>query len=314
MLGHTDGVVAAGWPEFDEAVAKADEIVVPVQVNGKAAHALDRSCGFLRRCAQRAGARGSAGGEASGGEDGAEGRRRRRPGFAAGQRRGELMMTRHGCRSSRPQRSPCVLLVRSPRSHAAAATRSRAAARFCRPHQDHRRADVRQQHAGVRDRAEDHGEGPCSNSSGADGTKCGRIATGVDAVLLGDILGIAIAPAAFNDQQQATRYAVTLVAKIEFRDLKTDKVLWQNPQMVFSEQYDVTTTQTAHRSERVPRPERERHGAPDLRVRADDRQRDPGVVLIPSRLNRTRHDSSRWSRWHDEHDATGSLATSSWAS
>ncbi len=68
---------------------------------------------------------------------------------------------------------------------------------------------------------------------------------GVDAVLLGDIQGIAIAPAAFNDQQQATRYAVTLVAKIEFRDLKTDKVIWQNPQMVFSEQYDVTTTQTA---------------------------------------------------------------------
>ena len=35
MLGHKDGVVAAGWPTFDEAVAKADEIVVPVQVNGK---------------------------------------------------------------------------------------------------------------------------------------------------------------------------------------------------------------------------------------------------------------------------------------
>jgi hypothetical protein len=68
---------------------------------------------------------------------------------------------------------------------------------------------------------------------------------GVDAVLLGEILGVAVAPAAFNDQQQATRYAVTLVAKIEFRDLKTDKVLWQNPQMVFTEQYDVTTTQTA---------------------------------------------------------------------
>jgi hypothetical protein len=67
----------------------------------------------------------------------------------------------------------------------------------------------------------------------------------VDAVLLGEILGVAVAPAAFNDQQQATRYAVTLVAKIEFRDLKTDKVLWQNPQMVFTEQYDVTTTQTA---------------------------------------------------------------------
>ena len=34
-LGHSGGVVAAGWPTFDEAVAKADEIVVPVQVNGK---------------------------------------------------------------------------------------------------------------------------------------------------------------------------------------------------------------------------------------------------------------------------------------
>ena len=34
-LGHADGIVAAGWPEYDEAVAKADEVVVPVQVNGK---------------------------------------------------------------------------------------------------------------------------------------------------------------------------------------------------------------------------------------------------------------------------------------
>jgi leucyl-tRNA synthetase len=34
-LGHKDGVVAAGWPVFDEAVAKAEQVVVPVQVNGK---------------------------------------------------------------------------------------------------------------------------------------------------------------------------------------------------------------------------------------------------------------------------------------
>jgi leucyl-tRNA synthetase len=35
MLGNEDGVVVAGWPEFDEEVARAEEIVVPVQVNGK---------------------------------------------------------------------------------------------------------------------------------------------------------------------------------------------------------------------------------------------------------------------------------------
>ena len=34
-LGHKDGVTAAGWPAYDERVAKAQEIVVPVQVNGK---------------------------------------------------------------------------------------------------------------------------------------------------------------------------------------------------------------------------------------------------------------------------------------
>ena len=35
MLGHADGLSKATWPSFDAAVAKADEVVVPVQVNGK---------------------------------------------------------------------------------------------------------------------------------------------------------------------------------------------------------------------------------------------------------------------------------------
>ena len=35
MLGHVDGLAKATWPSFDPAVAKADEVIVPVQVNGK---------------------------------------------------------------------------------------------------------------------------------------------------------------------------------------------------------------------------------------------------------------------------------------
>ena len=35
MLGHADGLATAQWPSFDPAVAKADEVVVPVQINGK---------------------------------------------------------------------------------------------------------------------------------------------------------------------------------------------------------------------------------------------------------------------------------------
>ncbi|HKE86592.1 MAG TPA: leucine--tRNA ligase [Vicinamibacterales bacterium] len=34
-LGYSDGLAAASWPAFDPEVAKADEIEVPVQVNGK---------------------------------------------------------------------------------------------------------------------------------------------------------------------------------------------------------------------------------------------------------------------------------------
>ena len=35
QLGHTDGVVAAGWPAVDEDAAKEEAIEIPVQVNGK---------------------------------------------------------------------------------------------------------------------------------------------------------------------------------------------------------------------------------------------------------------------------------------
>jgi leucyl-tRNA synthetase len=35
MLGHPECIARAQWPTFDPAVAKADEIVVPVQINGK---------------------------------------------------------------------------------------------------------------------------------------------------------------------------------------------------------------------------------------------------------------------------------------
>jgi leucyl-tRNA synthetase len=35
MLAHAESIAGAQWPTFDPAVAKADEVVVPVQINGK---------------------------------------------------------------------------------------------------------------------------------------------------------------------------------------------------------------------------------------------------------------------------------------
>ncbi len=45
MLGNPEGLSSARWPSFDAEVAKADEIVVPVQVNGKLRARLTVSAG-----------------------------------------------------------------------------------------------------------------------------------------------------------------------------------------------------------------------------------------------------------------------------
>ena len=63
----------------------------------------------------------------------------------------------------------------------------------------------------------------------------------VDAVLEGSIDDIDIAPASFTDDQQASRYVFTLTARIAFRDLTTDEVLWENPRLVFSDEYEVAS-------------------------------------------------------------------------
>jgi outer membrane lipopolysaccharide assembly protein LptE/RlpB len=65
--------------------------------------------------------------------------------------------------------------------------------------------------------------------------------TGVDAVLTGDVNSITITPVSFNQQQQATRYVLTLSASVQFKDVKTGKVLWANPAMAFREEFEPTT-------------------------------------------------------------------------
>jgi hypothetical protein len=64
----------------------------------------------------------------------------------------------------------------------------------------------------------------------------------VDALLVGEISSIAIVPSAVNDQRQASSYTIILTAKIEFKDVKADKVLWSNPAMQFREEYEVSNT------------------------------------------------------------------------
>ena len=65
--------------------------------------------------------------------------------------------------------------------------------------------------------------------------------TGVDAVLKAEITSIAITPASFNQDQQASRYVISVVVSVQFVQVEGEKVLWQNPNQVFREEYALTS-------------------------------------------------------------------------
>jgi hypothetical protein len=69
-------------------------------------------------------------------------------------------------------------------------------------------------------------------------------ATGVDALLSGEITAVSIQPASFGSTQLASRYAIMMTARIELRDLRENKVLWENPSVMFRQEYDATGGRT----------------------------------------------------------------------
>ena len=70
-------------------------------------------------------------------------------------------------------------------------------------------------------------------------------ANAVDALLTGEVMSVSIQPASINANQLASRYAITMVAKVELRDTKTNMVLWDNPSLVFRQEYDASGSQSA---------------------------------------------------------------------
>ena len=69
--------------------------------------------------------------------------------------------------------------------------------------------------------------------------------TGVDALLSGEVTAVSITPSSFNAQQLASRYAITMTARIELRDMRENKVLWENPSVTFRQEYDATAGRSA---------------------------------------------------------------------
>jgi hypothetical protein len=65
--------------------------------------------------------------------------------------------------------------------------------------------------------------------------------TNVDAVLRITLNDVRLTPTGFNDSQQATRYVVTVSVSAQFVQVADNKVLWQNPNQMFREEYQQTS-------------------------------------------------------------------------
>lgn len=69
---------------------------------------------------------------------------------------------------------------------------------------------------------------------------------GVDAVLRGTVTNVHVQPMNLNSAGQATRYQLSVTARVEFINLlDDDAVLWSNPNARYSEDYDVPPGTTA---------------------------------------------------------------------
>jgi hypothetical protein len=60
----------------------------------------------------------------------------------------------------------------------------------------------------------------------------------VDALLTGEVASVSIVPASFTNQQLASRYVITMAARVELRDLRENRVIWENPSLVFRQEYE----------------------------------------------------------------------------
>jgi hypothetical protein len=67
----------------------------------------------------------------------------------------------------------------------------------------------------------------------------------VDAVLTGEVSSVAVQPVSLNVAQLASRYVITMSARVELRDVRENRILWENPGLVFRQEYDAQSGSTA---------------------------------------------------------------------
>ncbi len=67
----------------------------------------------------------------------------------------------------------------------------------------------------------------------------------VDALLTGEVSSVTIQPVSLNVAQLASRYVITMSARVELRDVRENRILWENPGLVFRQEYEAQSGTTA---------------------------------------------------------------------
>ncbi len=106
--------------------------------------------------------------------------------------------------------------------------------------------------------------------------------TDVDAVLTGEVTSASLVPVSFTPGQLASRYAFTLAARVELRDLRENRTVWENPALIFRQEYRSSERQLGTGPRRILRTGHQCARSHEQRFRPHDRQRDSRGLLAVS--------------------------------
>lgn len=71
-------------------------------------------------------------------------------------------------------------------------------------------------------------------------------AEGADAEISGSVVGFVVNPVTFDSDGRATEYEISITARMSFRRLAPELVLWENDRYVFSQSYQLEASELGY--------------------------------------------------------------------
>ncbi len=244
MYGHRDGLIAAKWPAFDAEIAKAEELEIPVQVNGKLRGVVKVPPGISDAELEKVALADPECPGAHCRKDGEEGRDRQEPARFDRRMKQAIRLSGHQAITRRQ------LLGALP---VVAAGLGAASCGYALAGQGSFLPDyIRVLGIPMFENATPYQtvEQLFTQKVRLEFQSSRRYTVvpsdeGVDGIVRGQITSISLQPVSLTDAQLASRFRVTVIVKIAFEDVKAQKTLWENPSLSFSDEYEVSSRGTS---------------------------------------------------------------------